>query len=479
MGTTFDRSEQAFAGINYPSRAEAVVQDLVVEGQVPADLNGAYYRLGPDPAHPPTYQGFLPIMDGDGMMVMFGFRDGQVDFRSRYVQTQRYQLEHTANRSLYGPYRNPFFDDPSVRGTDRGEANTTTRMHAGILWALKEDSLGISIEPLTLRTLGVHDFDGHVTSKTMTAHPKLDPRTGEMIFYGAAAKGETTPDIAFYIADRDGKITAQEWFQAPYASMVHDFAVTEKWIIFPVMPCVSNLERLRQGGPIYDWEPERGMYLGIMPRDGSAADVRWVHSDARWFYHVMNAYDDDDVIRLDVAEAAIQPFPWFHVDPAETWNQKDAEGHLTRWTINPRTGSLTTEQLLDCSSEFPRLDERFELGTYRHGYLLVNDPAKPEVTGYNSVGHYDHHTSAFIKVWAGKHISLEEPQFVPRSTDAPEGDGYLLAIRHHADTMLSDLIVIDTADFTAGPIAVVALPFRVRPGTHGTWIDEADLVPKT
>lgn len=227
-----------------------------------------------------------------------------------------------------GKYRNPFFDDPSVRGTNRGETNTTTRMHAGILWALK------TADPVHSRRARLrrpcHQRNHDRAPRARSTHRRDD----------LLRQGETTPDIALYIADGDGKITTQEWFQAPYASMVHDFAVTEKWIIFPVMPCVNNLERLRQGGSVYDWEPERGRYLGIMPRDGSAADVRWVHSDARWFYHVMNAYGDGDVIRLDVAETAIQPFPWFHVDPAKAWNQEAANAKLTRWTINPRTGHL-------------------------------------------------------------------------------------------------------------------------------------------
>ena len=476
MSYTFDPDNRAFTGLNAPVRFEGTVQALEVVGELPPGLNGEYYRVGPDPAYPPFHKNFFPVVDGDGMIVMFSIREGRVDYRSRYVETERLRLQRAANRALFGAYRNPFSDDPTVAGANRGSANTTMRMHAGVLWALKEDSPGMAIEPVTLDTIGVNDFRGAMTSRTMTAHPKIDPKTGEMIFYGSAAKGETTPDIALLRADADGNLVDEQWLVAPYASMMHDFVVTERWIVFPVMPTTSNLERIRAGGPIYDWEPERGMYLGLMPRGGAADEIRWVQSDARWFYHVMAAHDDPDdpnLLVMDVTESGCQPFPFLHVDPARTWRPDLAQPTLTRWTVDTRTGAFTARRLLDTASEMPRIDERYELGSYRHGYVLVDDPAHPNLGPgrMNSLAHLDHATGAVTTVFAGEHTIFEEPQFVPRSPEAPEGDGWLLALRHHADTMLTDLVVLDTDDLPAGPVAVVRLPFRVRPGTHGTWVD--------
>ena len=331
------------------------------------------------------------------------------------------------------------------------------RMHAGVLLAMKEDSLGIAIEPATLETIGDHDFDGAVTSRTMTAHPKVDPVTGEMIFYGSAARGETTPDIAVYVADEKGVIVREEWLVAPYASMIHDFAVTERWIVLPIMPTTSDLERIKAGGSIYDWTPDLGMYFGLLPRDASAGtDVRWIPADPRWAYHVMNAFDDGDLVHLDVTESSVQPFPWFHVDAGVTWSPDLATPRLTRWTIDTTDGSFTSTRLIDAGSEMPRIDERHELQRYRHGFVVLDDPSKPPAGmpfDMNSIGHYDHARGALTTVWAGEHATFEECQFVPRSPTAPEADGFLLVPRHHHDTRLTDLVVYDTAALTAGPVA--------------------------
>lgn len=468
--------EPAFTGIHKPSRAEVNLVAAEIHGAIPSELQGAYYQVSPDPTYPPFHKNFAPIVDGNGMVVMFRFRDGQVDFRSRYVRTERFNLEREANCALFGEYRNPFTDHPSVKGKDRGTANTTMREHAGILWALKEDSLGVQVEEFTLETVGTNNFGGRVTSKTMTAHPEFDPGTGEMIFYGSAAKGETTPDIAFYIADKTGQIVKEEWLVAPYASMVHQSAVTKNWVVFPVMPTASSMERIKAGGPIYDWEPERGAFLGLMPRTGTAADVRWIQIDPLWFFHIMNAFEGPDGrIHMDVGQSLVQPMPWFHADPARTWNPRAATPYLTRWTLDPRTGEFSRTQLTNVVGEMPRIDDRFGLSEYRHGYMSATDPARPPrgMPGggtTDSIAHIDHKTGDMEFAYAGDDAAFEEPQFVPRSADAPEGDGFVIAIRHNWATLGTDLTVHDTADLSAGPVAVVELPFRLRPGTHGTWV---------
>jgi carotenoid cleavage dioxygenase len=136
--TTFDLSDPAFEGFNEPSRLEADVFDLGVEGALPPELNGAWYRLGPDPQFVPHRRHLF--FGGDGMVSMFLFDEGSVRYRSRYVRTERLMLERAAGRALFGEYRNPFSDEPAVQGRSRATVNTTVIEHAGLLWALKEDS---------------------------------------------------------------------------------------------------------------------------------------------------------------------------------------------------------------------------------------------------------------------------------------------------------------------------------------------------
>jgi carotenoid cleavage dioxygenase-like enzyme len=319
-----------------------------------------------------------------------------------------------------------------------------------------------------------------MTSKTMTAHPKFDPHTGEMLFYGAAAKGETTADIAIYSADRAGKITGERWILPPLATIVHDFAVTENWIIFPIQPTVSSLERLKRWEPIYDWEPEHGTYVGVMDRDlSSDRPVRWFRCEACFAFHVMNAFEDAaGKIHVDLSESKTQPFSFFHVNPAKTFKPQDALPFHTRWSLDPNgtTDSFVKTRLMDHIIEFPRIDERFGVRDYQHGFLLAFHPdhpfdPTPGAPGFNALVHWTNDDQE-PKLWyAGDHRDLQEPQFVPRSADAPEGDGFLLAVRQCHDTLHSELLVLDTADITAGPIAIAKLPFRVRSAIHGCWVD--------
>jgi len=138
-----------FIGHNAPSRVEAEIYDLVIEGTLPEDIQGSYYQTVPDPQFPPKL-GWDTFLSGDGMVRMFRFENGHVDFKQRYVRTERWQLERQARRALYGAYRNPFTDDPSVQGKGRGVANTTPVFHGGRLFALKEDSRPWEVDPNTL-----------------------------------------------------------------------------------------------------------------------------------------------------------------------------------------------------------------------------------------------------------------------------------------------------------------------------------------
>src|SRR3984957_7398298 len=153
-----------FAGWNAPSRIECDIYDLVTEGKVPEEINGSWYRSIPDPQYSPML-GDDTFLSGDGMVSLFRFENGHVDFKMRYVKTERWKAERAARRSLYGKYRNPFTDEPSVQGK---------------LLALKEDSHAMEFDPHTLETIGEWDYDGKLKSQTMTAHTRLAPDSGDL-----------------------------------------------------------------------------------------------------------------------------------------------------------------------------------------------------------------------------------------------------------------------------------------------------------
>ena len=153
---------------------------------------------------------------------------------------------------------------------DGGVANTNIIFHGGKLLALEEGHLPTEIEPGTLNRLGYCDYKGAIKGP-FTAHPKIDPVTGEMVFFGYNAAGPLTPALSFGSVNAAGVVTRFDRFESPYASMVHDFIVTENHMLFPILPITGSMERAMRGKPPYAWEPEKGAYVGVMKRNGTPA----------------------------------------------------------------------------------------------------------------------------------------------------------------------------------------------------------------
>ncbi|TNC24885.1 carotenoid oxygenase family protein [Amycolatopsis alkalitolerans] len=468
-----------FAGFNAPVRVEADIYDLEVsQGQVPEQLDGTYYRVVADRQWPPKVDHDIGF-NADGMVMSFRFTRGHVDFKSRYVRTPRFEAERTARRALFGAYRNAFTDDPSVLGVNRTLANTNVFWHGGKLLASKEDGPPIRIDPDTLETAGVHTFDGALSSPTSTAHPKFDPRTGEMVFFGYAAKGEGTPDIVYYEADRAGNLIHETWFQAPYSSMVHDFAVTQNFVVFPIIPLTGDLDRIRRGQPLFAWDPGKDVYLGVLPRKGRVEDLRWYRGGTRFASHILGAFDDGRHIHLDTPVSETNYFPFFPdlsgapVDPEKT------KGYLSRWTIDTQGEStmFTEERLTGHAGEFPRMDDRFETLPYSWGVLGMYDvPGERRPgRGFRWVGTVDLARKRTATHYVGDASSAGEPLFVPAHDEAGHGEGYVMVVVGRHDEMRSDLLILDAARIGAPPVATVKLPIRIAYGLHGNWVPRTEL----
>src|SRR5256714_10529599 len=173
----------SFTGFNTPSRIEADIVNLAHEGTIPRELNGAFFRVQPDPQFPPRLGDDIAF-NGDGMITRFHFHRGQCDFRQRWAQTDKWKLEKAAGRALFGAYRNPLTDDESVKGAIRGTGNTNAWIHGGRLYALKEDSPAPLLNAATWGTQGKTTFKGKMAGKTLPAHPRVDPTTGNIVAYG-------------------------------------------------------------------------------------------------------------------------------------------------------------------------------------------------------------------------------------------------------------------------------------------------------
>jgi carotenoid cleavage dioxygenase-like enzyme len=444
-----------------PIASECVASGLPVQGELPRGLNGTLFRNGPNPQFPnPTQHWF----EGDGMVHAFTLHDGQASYRNAWVRTAKWKAERLAGRSLASD--DPSRPEPEAGFADEGVANTNVVWHAGALLALEEAHLPIELDPATLATRGVRDFKGRLQGP-FTAHPKTDPLTGELVFFGYSADGPLSPGMRYGTIDAAGQVTRFEPFQAPYCSMVHDFAVTRSHVVLPVLPLSGSLTRAMRGEPPFAWEPGLGSHIGLIRRDQGAASLRWFQTDACFVFHVLNAWDEDGRIFADVMQYDEPPlFP--HVDG--TMASPAPEARLVRWTIDPNGGSdaIARRQLDDTAGEFPRIDDR--RSGLQHQFGVITGRSRPGA-GLDSLVWLDlAQGSRGSRYILPPNDGFSEAVFVPRSETASEGDGWLLATVWRAAENRSDVAVFDTADIARGPVATVRLPVRIPAGFHGNWV---------
>ena len=426
-----------------PVETECAAQDLPIQGSLPRELNGTLFRNGPNPQFPSPAQHWFV---GDGMIHGFTLRDGRAGYSNRWVRTPKFVAERQAGHALDLP--------------DEGVANTNIVWHAGRLLALEEAHAPIEIDPATLSTRGMHVLGG---DGPVTAHPKIDPLTGALRFFGYAASGPFSPTIRVGSADRNGGVGRVETFEAPYCSMVHDFMATEHHVVFPIMPLAGSLEYAQSGMP-FAWRPELGGYLGVMRLDAGVASLRWFRAETCYVFHVMNAWEKDGRIFADVMRYDEPPlFP--HADGTQP-DPARSRARLVRWTIDPAGGTdaFSSEALDDMPGEFPRIDDRRAGLPYRHGWF-----AGSRQDGLDTLVHVDHASGRRTLSALPAGDATSEPVFVPRTPDAAEGDGWLLAVIWRAAEQRSELVVLRADAINDGPVATIRLPQRVPFGFHGNW----------
>jgi carotenoid cleavage dioxygenase-like enzyme len=245
---------------------------------------------------------------------------------------------------------------------------------------------------------------------------------------------------------------------------VHDFLVTEGHVLFPILPLTGSLQRAMAGGPAFAWEPEKGGHVGVMRRDAGVETLRWFEVDPCYVFHPMNAWEAGGRISADVMAYERPPlFPG-----ADGSAARSEHARLERWTfdLDGASNAVAREPLDDTPGEFPRFDERFAGLAYRHGWFAAHGSGEIR---FNSIAHIDHATGkrSIYRFPAGD--APAEPVFVPRTPDAEEGDGWLVALVYRGREDRSDFAVFEAQDIEAGPIALAKLPRRVPFGFHGNW----------
>lgn len=474
-----------------PVRTEETVTELPVTGRIPAHLDGRYVRNGPNPigpVDPATFHWFM----GDGMVHGVRLRGGRAEwYRNRWVRSA------DAARALGEPM-------PASAGVSVA-ANTTVVQHAGATLALVEAGGTCYSLSDTLETLGVWDFRGTLPGG-YTAHPKLDPETGEL--HAISYRFDRPNRVQYSVVDPRGSATTVLDVPVHGSPLVHDMGLTRRHVVVLDLPVEFDLaramkavgvpermrspravrlasrligrvpiggrlgdraaSRLRNGDLPYSWSPEHPSRLGVLPRGGPGTAVRWFEIPQCFVFHVLGAFDEEEGDGGDRRVRAVV-VDGVRYDRVFTDGASGPDGlatRLTRWRLDLVTGRATEATVDDRPQEFPRIDERRIGRPYRYGYAtgiadrtgLLDD----HVVRYD----LDAGTATWRSLGAG--VEVGELAFVPSGPDATEGDGVLMGFLHDGAAGEDRLELLDAA--TLEPVAQVHLPVRVPHGFHGNWL---------
>ena len=440
---------------NYaPVDHEVTAVDLAVIGELPADLSGRYLRNGPNPmgeVDPATHHWFT----GDGMVHGVRLDGGRARwYRNRYV----------GSSSLSARRSQP--DIPGRNWNDSaGGPNTNVGGFAGTTWAMVEAG-GCPVElTYDLETVGRNDFFGTLPG-AFTAHPKVDAHTGEMhaVVY---AWPQWMDHVQYVVVAADGKVRRTVDVPLPGMSMIHDMSLTGRYAVVYDMPVTVDFDLAFAGRFPFRWNPGYGSRLGLLPREGEAADIVWVDAPISYVFHPMNAYDAPDgsvVIDLCVYDRM------FDGDILGPFGDNFAR--LERWVLDPVTRTTSTTLIDGSRVEFPRHRSSLTGAPYRYGYC-----ASPDVEPTWPTLKYDLHTGERQTFDHGAGRGGGEPVFVSRPDATAEDDGWLITLVHDATTERAELVVLDAQDFDRGYVARVPLPQRVPYGFHGNWVSDRAVPP--
>jgi len=415
---------------------------LPVQGSIPPELTGRFLRNGPNPRPGEKMHAFL----APGMLHGLELAGGKAAwYRNRWVRTRSFETGARyvrANGTL----------DLTV-----GPANTNVIAHGGKVLALVESSFPCEVTP-RLDTVGAYDFGG-LLKTPFTAHPKRCPRTGELHAFGMRSfPGKLT----YHRIGADGTLLESRPIPVRGATMMHDFALTERHVVFLDLPIVFDFGRAITGRMPYRWSDSYGARVGVLRRDDPQAEVRWFDVEPCYVFHVMNAYDEGESIVCDVVR-----YPELWRNDATTFEP----AALYRWTIDMAAGRVGETQLDDRRIEFPRADERRTGSAYRYGYTV--DMTRGE--DGCGVRKYDLATGTSVVHDFGAGRFAGEPVFVPSASETAEDAGWLMAFVYDAARDASDFVLLDASDPAGPPVATIALPQRVPFGFHGNWIDDTEL----
>ncbi len=476
--------EAALQGGFAPVSDEHALALTDITGEVPKDLNGMHVRNGPNRrfAAPGRYHFF----DGDGMLHAVRFDHGRVSYQNRWITTDGLREEMSVGQALWQGIKDPPRRSPPGQprvSPLKNTANTDVKFHNGQLQCMWY--LGGSVyqcRPEDLATTGKLVLDPRLQGLAISAHSKVDERTGEFLFF---AYGMEAPFMHYGVLDRLGALKTFMPVQLPGPRLPHDMAVTEHHTILHDLPLFHDADALAAGRHKLKFHAELPSRFGVVPRHGTADQIRWFEASPGYMYHVGNAWEEPD--GHGGTEIVMTGTPFRAPRTAQgaldaeriplLLAQLDNDCVFCEWRFNLRTGQ-TRERVLDdiLNQEFPVINSAMMGRKTRYGWhLLMARNERPEEPRFCGLIRHDLAQGTCTSRHEGRDCWFSEVSFAPRDQSAAEDDGYLVGFMWDGSRQVSYVNVWDAHDIAQGPLARIRLPQRVPHGFHGTWVSAARL----
>jgi len=450
-----------------PVLIEEILTDLPVVGEIPKDLNGVYLRNGPNPRFKP--KGAYHPFDGDGMIHAAQFKDGRVTYRNKWVRTEGWLADDAQGEethwgifsSLKGREDMPIVD----------AANTDIIGHAGkavATWYLAGKAH--LIDPMTLDTVEAADYGAHGFGQGVSAHPKVDERTGEMMFFDYF---DHAPFMAYGVVDKHGNRVHHVPIELPGNRLPHDMGITENYSILHDLPVYHDEAALAAGRHKIRFNGSMPARFGVIPRYGKSDDIQWFKFSPCFLYHVINCWEEGD----EVVMTACRFMPVKNDDgtidevrTAKTIAHLGMNARLWRYRMNMKTGEGTEECLNpDHNCEFPSYNTAFTGRRSQYAYLVDHNP---NTLHWMGVRKFNTDTGESLSSWSDgpEQCWYSEPWFAAADKPRSEDHGYVITFMWNDASKEQELQIFDALDLSGGPVARVKMPHGIPVGFHACWM---------
>ena len=437
-------------------------KDIPVRGRFPTAVQGVLFRNGPA-MHDLAGERYHHWFAGDGMVQRFALSENSLNHTGKYVRTSKYLAETQAQQRLFQAFGTPQTHLRPLTSTDSiNVANISVLPVAGELLALWEGGSATRLDLQTLDTLGFKTWRNDLAGLPFSAHPKVDP-DGTIWNFGV---GSGQGMLILYQIGADGQLRRAEAIPVPDVPMIHDFAVTDKHLVFLMPPLVIDRDRLASQGFLdaHVWRPELGMRVLVIDKNDWSSR-RNLELPSGFLFHLGNAWEDSaGVIRLDYVRSDDATVLFKSTREVMRGRHIQApDVRLTNVTLDLKRG-VASQEILPIDAEFPRIDGR--LTGLRHRYVIHATQARSDRPGYSAIARTDVESGhSDIYIYGSDHFA-EEHLYVPDGS----GPGWILGTAldlKQSKTLLSCFAADRLAE---GPVAQATLPYALPLGLHGQFI---------